>query len=458
MDIKELERARTKAFYRLLVDRLGDAAWSTRRGALIERIRAKESDIDLNFPIEPQLFAPQEDDIDWYILVAELAYDSPYSDCSYSSTRIYPYAMTIGAFSESLKKVPNIEQVLDKMLANKTKPETQLFELLTASFYLKNGFEVAFIPENSIDWPDGETRKSPDLLVKIDDAEMYVECKRADKQTQYSQTEERAWEVIWAQLSPYLLEETPWSIVHLTFHDQVANVTPDDVIKAVEHALKRRGISYREGSVSAEVRPINRATLERHYQEQSVRPVSPQHELLVFGDMDSNEKRSIATIAENIIRPGSEDVILNVFVDGVANCVGAQWRCEHKSSLDRRSRHFKGLVTNAISQIPPDRAGVVHIWYETTEGIDVEELRREKHFDNLMTYDASGTTVLGILIHSVNYYPFEERYDWAETVEHFARIPDLMDLYNHSLMLDVDGISEVHGITHWQQDKAKKSP
>lgn len=130
MSIK-VERARTKAFYKLLVDRIGEDVWAKRRITFLEKIRSKELRIDLNKPIEPQLFQPPEDDIDWYILVAELAYDVPYSDCAYSSRRIYPYSMAIGAFSQQLQEISNVGRVLDKMLANNSQPETQLFELLT---------------------------------------------------------------------------------------------------------------------------------------------------------------------------------------------------------------------------------------------------------------------------------------------------------------------------------------
>ncbi|WP_223434690.1 MULTISPECIES: hypothetical protein [unclassified Pseudomonas] len=457
MDDRQVEYAKIKAFYSLLVDRLGAKVWAKRRAAFVERIRAKESNIDLRIPIEPQLFVPPEDDIDWYILVAELAYDSPYSDCAYSSDRIYPYAKTIGAFSQELRKVPNVNGVLNKMLGKNRKPETQIFELLTASFYLKNEYEVSFIPENSIAWPDGETKKSPDLLVKDDDMEMYVECKRADKQTQYSQIEEDSWSSIWSQVSLHMLEVAPWCIVDLTFHDEISGVTADDVIRAVDLAIENGAGRVLEGSVSAEIRGIDRAHLERHHRSNAVRPNSPQQEMLVFGDMDSNEKRSIATIAGSIVRPGTPDVFLNIFVEDVANCVAAQWRCDHAISLERRSRHFKGLAKNGIAQIPPDKPGVVHVWYETVEGIDIEEIRLDKNIDSLSLFDASGTTVVGVLIHGVNYYPFENRYEWAETVQSFARVPYLMDLYPHALMLSADNTHEVEGITHWEQDKAAKS-
>lgn len=457
MDRREVERARTKAFYKLLVDRLGPSAWAARRAVLVERIRATESMINMRMPIEPQLFLPPEDDIDWYILVAELSHDFPFSDCPYSSRRIYPYAMAIGAFSELLQRIPNVEPVLDKMLANKSKPETQIFELLTASFYLKNGYEISFIPEKSIVWPDGKTKRSPDLLVKNRDKEMYVECKRADKQTKYSQTEEKAWDSIWSQLSLHMLAVAPWSIVDLTFHGQVADVTVDDVIKTVDLAIKRGTTRVREGSISAEISHINKVRLKRHYRSYFVRANSPQHELLVFGNFDCNEKRSIATIAESIFRPGASDVFLNIFLKDVANCVAAQWRCDHEISLERRSRHFKGLVNDGITQIPPDKPGVVHLWYETVEGIGIEEMRHSKNLDNLSSFNASGTSVLGVLIHGVNYYPFEDNYDWAETVQHFARIPDLMKLYRYALMLSADEGQEIEGATHWGQDKASKS-
>jgi len=167
--VSRVERARTKAFYQLLVGRLGIEAWTVRKAAYLKRIREQESRFSIKLPIEPQLFSPEEDDIDWYILASYLSHDCPFSDSAYSSRRIYPYAMAIGAVAEQLRKVPNVDAVLDKMLANNNKPETQLFELLTASFYLKNGYEVAFIPENSIAWPDGKTKKSPDLLVKSGD-------------------------------------------------------------------------------------------------------------------------------------------------------------------------------------------------------------------------------------------------------------------------------------------------
>jgi hypothetical protein len=285
---------------------------------------------------------------------------------------------------------------------------------------------------------------------------MYVECKRADKQTKYSQTEEQAWGNIWSQLSQHMLKVAPWSMVDLTFHGPVADVTAIDVIRMIDLVIKQGSGKIHDGLVSAEITNIDRSRLKCHYRYNSVRPNSPQQELLVFGDINSNEKRSIATIATNIVRPGSKNTCLNIFVQDVANCVAAQWRCDHVISLERRSKHFKGLVNNAITQIPPDKPGVVHIWYETVEGIGIEEMRRSKNIQNLAAFDATGTSVLGVLIHGVNYYPFEDNYDWAETVQDFARIPNIMGLYPHALMLSGDGTREVRGTTHWQQDKARK--
>lgn len=458
MDVVQIERARTKAFYKMLLDRLGAEEWAKRRKSLVERIHAKELRLDLTKPIEPQLFVPPEGDIDWYILASELSHDHPYSDCAYSSRRIFPYAMAIGAFAHLLKSVPNVGHVLDKMLANNNKPETQIFELLTASFYLKNGYEVTFIPENSILWSDGKTKKSPDLLVSADGAGLYVECKRADKQTTYSRSEEEAWSVIWERLSAHMLEVAPWSIVELIFHDQVGVVTSDEVVGIVNLALKKGAGKVREGSLTAEIRAVDRDRLMQHYVRNSVRSNSPQQELLVFGDVNSNEKRSIATIAKSLVRPGEPDEILNIFVHEVDSCVGAQWRCDHAISLEKRSRHFKGLVHDGVQQIPRDKPGVVHVWYETREGVGIEEMRRGKNTMNIADYDASGTSVLGILLHGVNYYPLEDDYEWAETVQHFARIPDLMNLYEYSLMLAADHVEEVDGVSHWEQDKANQSP
>lgn len=456
-EIQELERARIKAFFQLLVDRLGAAAWAKRKAAFEGKVRDRELLIDLAMPIESQLFQPKENDIDWVILVADLAWDCKYSDCAYSSKRIYPYALAIGAVADQLRDVPNVNGVLNKMLANNNQPENQLFELLTASFYLKNGYEVSFIPENSILWPDGKTKKSPDMLVKSEDAEFYVECKRAGSQTQYAQTEEKAWAAVWERLSAHMLAVAPWSRVDLTFHDQVANVSPEEVIKVVDLAMGRGGRRVREGSVTALIHDIDFRYLRAHYLFNSVKPNSPQQELLVFGDTDSNEKRSIATVASSIVRPGEPETILNIFVEGVANCVGAQWRCDHSISKDARSKHFKSLVNAAVSQIPPDKPGVVHVWYETREGVEVEEQRSDKNRKEIAAYDASSTTVLGTFVHGVSFYPSATDYEWAETVADFLRERDVRRFYRQSLMLATENTVEVEGTTHWEQDKAARS-
>lgn len=64
---------------------------------------------------------------------------------------------------------------------------------------------------------------------------------------------------------------------------------------------------------------------------------------------------------------------------------------------------------------------------------------------------------MGILIHGANYYPYENRYESAETMQFFARMPQLMDFYSSSLMLSADDTQEIEDVTHWEQDKASKS-
>jgi hypothetical protein len=61
------------------------------------------------------------------------------------------------------------------------------------------------------------------------------------------------------------------------------------------------------------------------------------------------------------------------------------------------------------------------------------------------------------MLHGVNYYPFEDDYQYAETVDNFGRMPGLFDLYpRQTLMIVSDASFEVPGVTHWQQDKAVK--
>ncbi|MCE0883451.1 hypothetical protein LU679_30570 [Pseudomonas putida] len=63
----QVDIARTKAFYDLLVEKLGKDVWATRKAAYLRRIRERESQFDIRLPVEPQLFSPADDDIDWYL-------------------------------------------------------------------------------------------------------------------------------------------------------------------------------------------------------------------------------------------------------------------------------------------------------------------------------------------------------------------------------------------------------
>lgn len=450
------ERSNLKAFYNWMVDTLGQEEWSKRREALISIIRKKEFSIDLQAPIEPQLFVPPDGDINWYILVAELAWDHRFSDSSYSTRRIYPYAMAIGEFALTLRKTNNVNGVMKRMLSNKSSPENQIFEIMTAAYYIKNGYYVEFVAEHSINRADG-SKRSPDLRVTKNGVEFFVECKRAAKQTNHSQTEEAAWQAIWAALSQYMHTRSPWHIADITFHCSVIELTLPYLIESYDAALREDSREFSSKTVSISIKEINKPALLKHYSKNYVRPNSPQHELLVFGNIDSNEKRIISTIATEITRPGNPDDILNIFVEGVSNCVAAQWRCDHEISLEKRSKHFKSLISSAISQIPPRSLGVVHILYETLEGIKVELLRREKHIDVLTEFDVSNSMVMAILIHAVNYYPKEDNFEWAETVQHFSRDPSfLRAFYQDSLMLGNSKTIPYAQTTHWEQDEDKK--
>lgn len=449
------ERKHIKAFYQWMVEIIGSESWSKRRESLKDKIRKSEEIINLKKPIEPQLYTPPENDIDWYIFVSELAWDHQFSDSAYSSRRIYPYALAIGAYAEELRRVPNIDSVLSKMLANKSSPENQLFEILTAAHYLKNKYSVEFISENSFTRPDG-CKKSPDLKVSKG-VDFLVECKRAAKQTRYSQDEERAWKDLWESLSSYMIKSAPWTIAEIQFHSPIHEVKADDLIAIFDSAQKNPSKTFESEYLALKIIAINKDLMHLHYRENSVRPNSPQQELLVFGNTDSNEKRSIATIASEILRPGDKNEVLNIYIEDVNICVAAQWKCTHEESLSRRSRHFKGLIADAIDQLPPHLPGIVHILYETTEGVDIESLRRQKHLEELSNFKIDNPMVLAVMLHGVNYYPTEGNYQWAETAQDFSRVRNFVNImYEDPLMLGNNNTPSYTGTTHWDQDIESK--
>ncbi|MBX8541076.1 hypothetical protein K5D51_13695 [Pseudomonas cichorii] len=445
----------SKLFFEWLVEVMGQKAWLKRREKLVLKIRTIEEQCHVSDePIEWQLYSPSlEDQIVWYMFLIDVLNKEPFSDDPFESQRIYAIFASIGDQVDKLKLVPEVERVMRKLVSFKrNSPDNDLFEILVAAHYLRNGYDVSFVEEAS-------PLKTPDLLVSKSGVEIFVECKRLEKITRYSKSEILAWEVLWEKVSIEMLRGESFCWLEMFFHVHPSEVEPELIIAAyhnVSSGAHKTG-RYSCSQFELMVNSINRDAVVEHFANNRVRVNSPQVELLVFGDVNPNEKRSFATIPTRIVREGHGDGVLNIFMDGIEKCVGGQWSCMYSESIDKRSIHFKSKAKEAAEQIPNGALGIVHVLYETSEGPSVEVVRREKLISAFTNFRVEGKNIMGVFVHGIHVYPHVEGFEWAETVQEFTIIPGLVnDLYKSILLLGFDKVVSAKNETHWDQDNAHK--
>lgn len=431
---------------------MGLEAWQRRREKLTQSISTIEENIKIDSePVEWKLFtAPTTDKISWYMFLVDILGIEKTSDDPFESHRIYPIFAAIGDQLEKLKAVPNVHGVITKLLSSKhNQPDNFLFELLVASHYLRNGYDVSFIEEHP-------ALQTPDLKVSKFETDIFIECKRLETITVYAEKENKAWDALWKALSIEMIKARKEYWIDITFKTPPSKVKPDKIIKAFHELTKaspHTKANLETPEFKATIHTIDMRNIENHFLTYSVRANSPQVHALIFGDVNPNEKRSTATIPTEISRPGHPGAVLNIFLEGITKCAGAQWRCTSPESVDKRSKHFKTIIKNAASQIPPNSLGIIHTFYETSEGVNIEITRREKLISALTELQIEDKTILAALIHGVMHYPNINGFEWAETIQDFSAIPDIQDLlFDHFLLLGFNRKRAIKDETHWEQD------
>ena len=147
----------------------------------------------------------------WYMYLVECLRDRPACDEPMQAAQVYPFFSAIGRHIEHLKSAKGIDERLHNLLCSKqNQPDSTLFELVVASAYFKNGWEVEFIEERP-------PSKNPDFVARRGAKEIFVECKRFAKTIGYAEAERQAWIDRWNPLCA-LFQEIEQSIhVDLVF-------------------------------------------------------------------------------------------------------------------------------------------------------------------------------------------------------------------------------------------------
>lgn len=202
---------------------MGDKAWEARRA------RAEQFYINLHKPVERYSRSLNdneargvlvEDPFAWYVYLAE-TFISESTNYDYAQgSRVVPIFMRLGIGLSILEGVKGIEGRIAKLVhPNSMDPDSTLFELLAALSYSVNGWDsVEFLEEVA-------SKKTPDLRVSSEAGDIYIECKRMSKSSEYSLAEREKWLRMWQPVSVWFeRNEIPFWI-DVTFHCELKDLS-----------------------------------------------------------------------------------------------------------------------------------------------------------------------------------------------------------------------------------------
>lgn len=441
------------------LEHMGAEVWKERKRDLVKYFRKQQEQLlpnstsfGMDMEDENARVAFHRDWIAWYLYLVESVYCRPFVDELPQSSRIYPFFAAIGRHIDIAKNIKGINAKLDELLKGKgNQPDSILFEILVAIMYGRNGWTVEFIPEVS-------TSKTPDLLVTKGDEQFYVECKRQAKVTEYSEIERKEWRKRWSKLVPVMTSYKIPTFVDVVFKVEVSNTPVDLVAQAFVELIRQNCIesgTYLENDqLKIKANHMDMSMIYDHFNRYQVRWNSPQMIALFAGSYESSGSYTHvhSPKAINALGPDDDEHILNLFCEGVYTAYCAKWECIAETSIDKKAKDVKKLLSKAIKQAPENTPTIVHIAYETLHGPIVEYSRAEKINSSISNFDCKGKEIRAIYCHAIQPSALVDSFECAETTIRFGRQgtkPE--DILRHDLLLDEPGM-KMRNDTHWNED------
>lgn len=353
-----------------------------------------------------------EDILFKYIVTAKMFIDSsPYYDC-FQGSRIIPYFKAIGIELENIKSIINFDEKI-KEISKKTcpNPDSGIFEMLVAALHKRNGFnKVEFIQTRP-------PKKTPDILINDGD-EIFVECKRMTKKSQYSIDEEAKWSALWGDIGQEIYKSKLSAVIDIVFHDELQDFEDNYLSDILMHRIKLVPTTFPCTVIDNEritvcSRPIDRRRIDTHLAKYLVNLKSPTLLKLVLGEHDHH-------VNSKLIMKYKASSECSQLVDGIGFIAAVTWRCDSQSALDKKSRHIKKHLAEAIEQIPNGKYGIIHFGIEAVEGDAIEKIRVVKNSGIIKSFDFRDKKIQWIHFHILAPSTTPQE-DWIfeETVESY---------------------------------------
>lgn len=407
------------------LSKLSKEEWRIRRDRIIQFLK-KHPEVS---PLEKaKSIRVREDEIGWYIFLCEQTLDDPLCLEISQAQRILPFFVAIGERWEHSANIKGLDRKIIETLTNyKSAPDGIIFEILVALSYAEKGWSVEFIQEKP-------PEKKPVMIVRKNGNNLYIECKRLDRRTEYSEKERNEFLRIWDAAIPVLIDKKQSVWLKTEFHTEVSTLPTDFLAQVLQKTLPIGGEEQKihdNSDATIHARQIDLEAVNSHLDNFMVKEPSPMLSSLLGGDWaPDNSSVSVIHYGKSGQIVGCEAPILGSYIQKIAWACGITREFDSEISINKKARDITKLLSDAVNQIPPGEPAIIHIAAETHEGRDVELRRTEKVISKIKKFKTD-KDVLSVRFHRFKSNSRTDKlYEFDETVEDFNRV-------NSSLLKDI---------------------
>ena len=356
-------------------------------------------------------------------------------------SQIVPWIKQIGANVDVLDRVPGARDRTARMLqAYTVHPDSVIFELVMASNYAADGFDVAFIKEAK-----GGSR-TPDLRLLAPGLPetISVECKRLNR-GQYEINEKARHKMLFREVANLIGEHRLSVHIDVTYTCELEKVPDTYLAKCLSGALSCPIITpgsypWRDEFGFGEVRPANLAAVRRDI----------RHSSLYFGT------KLARLLCGHVVREGGYHLVAKAdpdsrdprYIESIDYGSVITWQCIAPNAIVKKARYVKTKLAEVDNQLIGHGLGIAHLAMDMEVLSQSSDLRRDRNIQTIKDYQPS-SKLLAIYIHYL--VPrISETNTWLvdETVDPFGQgcepVPTQM-IFTSSAIMEND-------LPAWRQD------
>lgn len=392
-----------------------------------------------------------DDRVAWYLYLVGAALHAPHKYEPAQGARVLPLFKRIGTDLDVLQAIEGAENRIQRMVANEAQdPDSALFEILVALVWLRNGASHVSLLEES------PPQKRPDIHASMGNEDWYVECKRLNTNSTYSNSERRKWLRMWEEARDILTGAGHSIVLYIVFHVELETLPDTFLVSELCGKLalvEAPCVVVSNGVWEVSIEPVDYRAANEHLSRYFVKYPSDQVIELIAGRRDPNRRFSGA-IDGQFVRIGDEGGN-NLFLDEISYAIGVFWSCDADRAIERKARDIRGRLAEAVQQLPDGERGVVHVGLETTDGQVVEMERYRRIVDSISGFDARTKDLRWVYCHLFqSYSPPTAGWVIDETVYYFGRggDPDSEPISSRSAVVPEDEEDGADVPFHWLRE------